>query len=268
VFDSPGIGRNLSDQVIVPVVYETRRGVSFDSMNVSKFGEFWKYVAKGTGPFRSQLIEAFAFINTENSADTRPNLQLQCCIAGGFTSDAAFRFGVPDSIFTKFSEAFTIFVTLLRPGATGEVQLSGSSIDHQPLINPNYLSSSNDVAILKKGIEIADQIVEKEPLVCLVTRRKAAISRLSNPFTETYLFDYVRSVALPGYNPVGTCSMSPVDGNSAVVDPTSLKIVGLQNVRIADCSVAPTCVSGGTHALAVLIGEKVSDFILADACAM
>ena len=72
----------------------------------------------------------------------------------------------------------------------------------------------------------------------------------------------VRSAAMPGYSPVGTCAMCPVGGRTAVVDSETLAVEGVQGLRVADCSVAPTLVSGGGYALAVMIGERAAEFVL------
>lgn len=51
--------------------------------------------------------------------------------------------------------------------------------------------------------------------------------------------------------------------DAAVVDPR-LRVRGINGLRVADTSIMPAIVSGNTNAVAIMIGERASDFILAD----
>ena len=69
----------------------------------------------------------------------------------------------------------------------------------------------------------------------------------------------VRAEGQTIYHPVGTCKMGT--DPMAVVDP-SLRVRGLEGLRVADASVMPTITRGHTHSPVIMIGEKAADFML------
>lgn len=63
------------------------------------------------------------------------------------------------------------------------------------------------------------------------------------------------------FHPTSSCRMG-IDA-MAVVDPT-LKVYGVEGLRIADASVMPEITSGNTNAPSMLMGEQVARFIRAE----
>jgi choline dehydrogenase len=72
---------------------------------------------------------------------------------------------------------------------------------------------------------------------------------------------FIRRAADTIYHPAGTCRMGPDE--RAVVD-ASLRVHGVENLRVADASVMPNVVNGNTHAACVMIGERAADLLTQD----
>jgi choline dehydrogenase-like flavoprotein len=65
-----------------------------------------------------------------------------------------------------------------------------------------------------------------------------------------------------GYHAAGTCAMGPNGGD--VVD-SQLRLRGLQNLRVVDCSVMPTMIAGNLNGPIMAMASRASDLILGQA---
>ena len=82
--------------------------------------------------------------------------------------------------------------------------------------------------------------------------------------SDDEIVEWIRATAQTAFHPVGTCKMG--QDPMAVVDER-LRVRGMESLRIADGSIMPTLVSGNTNAACIMIGEKASEMMLADAAA-
>ena len=129
-----------------------------------------------------------------------------------------------------------------------------------PAIHPNYLATALDQNTIVKGIQVARQIAQFEPLKSHIVEEYTPGREIAYD-DETGTLEWARNTSVTIYHPTGTCKMG--SDKMAVVDER-LRVHGVNGLRVADCSIMPKITSGNTNAPAIMIGEKVSDMILED----
>ena len=127
-----------------------------------------------------------------------------------------------------------------------------------PIIDPRYLTEDKDRREMVDGVRAAREIGEQ---AAFDAYRKAEIGPGPGVQSDEAILDYVKRNAISGYHPACTCKMGTDTDPLAVVD-ASLKVYGVQNLRVVDTSVMPTLVTGNTNAPTIMIAEKAADMIL------
>jgi len=128
-------------------------------------------------------------------------------------------------------------------------------------MQPNYLSTELDRQTNIAAVRAARAISQSEAMSPFVKREiKPGISDQS----DEALVEYCRNNGATIFHPTGTCMMGTDPEKGAVVD-ARLRVYGVTGLRVVDCSVMPTLVSGNTNAPAVMMAEKLSEMILEDA---
>jgi len=125
-----------------------------------------------------------------------------------------------------------------------------------PLIDPNTLSSPEDLDRLVEAVKFILAVGKEKPFADLVEK-----CEVNDSITDQKLRNLIKTQLTYAWHPVGTCKMS--NKEDGVVD-SNLKVKGVQRLRVADASIMPSVVSGNTHIAALLIGLKASELILKD----
>ena len=252
----PGVGQNLHDHPDVVMVVDAPALTDLFGLSlrgaVKLAGGAWTWHTRRTGPLTTNFAEAGGFIR---SAPEEPIPDLQLHFVVGKLVDHGRR--------TVLGHGYSCHVCLLRPRSRGSLQLASADPQVMPLIDPAFLSDSDDVARLARGFRLMRQLLE-QPALARHGGVETAVSREAQ--TDAQIEQFIRHHADTIYHPVGTCRMGPDPMAGAVVD-ARLRVHGVDGLRVVDASVMPSVVGGNTNAPVIMIAEKAVDMVRADRAA-
>mgnify|MGYP002651387985 FL=1 len=248
-----GVGQNLQDHIDVFVRVKAR-----SRQSISMHPSYWlkglwallQYVSGRRGVLSSNGAEAGGFIRSRTE-EPIPDLQLH--FAPMLYADHG-----RDLKTAMSSYGYAVMIYGLRPSSRGRVGLHSADPFAAPLIDPNYMAESADVARLVRGVCLVRNILAQSAFAPHHEVEMSPGAALQN---EDDLADWALRSGESAYHPVGTCKMG-VDP-MAVVDPR-LRVHGLQRLRVVDASIMPTLVGGNTNQPATMIGEKGAAMLLED----
>jgi choline dehydrogenase len=241
IADLPGVGRNLQDHLDVAVAYRCTEPISLGTLYAAAEIEY-RYFQKG--PLASNGPEAGGFVQIRPDA-SMPDLQFH------FSPGWSVGFGTS----RPAGHGFSLWPALLLPESRGYLALRSADPLAPPLIQPNYLASAADLALLVQGVGIARELAATQAFSPFIGEPIAPEAEVRS---AEQIRAYIRAMASTVYHPVGTCKMG-VD-RLAVVDP-QLRVYGVEGLRVADASIMPTIVNGNTNAPTIMIAEKLADMI-------
>jgi choline dehydrogenase len=154
---------------------------------------------------------------------------------------------------------FTLSVCQLRPTSRGHVRIRSADPFEPPAIQPNYLSTDLDRRTAVAAVKAARRIAASPSMKPYVRREVKPGPEAGD---DAALLEFCRNHGATIFHPSGTCKMG--HDEMAVVDDR-LRVHGLEGLRVIDCSVMPTLVSGNTNAPVVMMAEKAVDLIREDA---
>ena len=166
------------------------------------------------------------------------------------------RFGEPLHRFP----AFTASVCNVQPTSRGHLRLRSADPAAPPAIKPNYLSTDEDRRVAVNSIRTVRRIVAQPALAPF--RPQEYLPGAAVGDDEAALVKAAGDIGTTIFHPVGTAKMGRDSDPKAVVDAT-LRVIGLDRLRVIDASVMPAITSGNTAAPTMMIAEKGAALILA-----
>ena len=253
VHELPGVGENLQDHLQARVIFRCSKPITTNDVLKSKLRTLAmgvRYVLTQTGQMAIGINQGGMFARTDPALD-RPDVQFHLAT---LSSDMA---GSPVHTFS----GFTLSVCQLRPQSRGHVRIKSPDPFAAPAMQPNYLSAPDDRATIIRGVRLARKLAATSALAPYVA---GEYRPGPDATTDEAILEFVRDKGATIFHPVGTCRMGSAAEPLAVVD-TELKVHGIAGLRVVDCSIMPTLVSGNTNAPVIMIAEKAADLVLAAA---
>jgi choline dehydrogenase len=249
--DLPGTGRNLQNHVSFRLQYACDEPITaYKHVGVfSGARAGLEYLLFRRGVLADSVVPTGGFFRTDtNDAVTDVQVQVGVGLIGR----------VGKSVIDRLPKehGFSLGINQGRPHSRGEVRLKTADPTQHASIQPRYFSDPRDLDVLTRGIERLMSLAARPSLARTITRAIAP-PKDSSPAA---IREAIRERASTAFHPVGTCKMGTDE--FAVVDP-SLRVRGVQNLRVADASVIPFLMNANTNAAAIMIGEKAAAQILA-----
>jgi choline dehydrogenase len=251
VHDLPGVGQNLQDHLQFRLMFRVSKPITTNDDLRTLAGQArigLKWLINGTGPLGIGINQGGLFTRILPGSRT-PDIQFHF---GTLSADAAG--GKPHDW-----SGCTFSVCQLRPESRGVVEIKSTDPMQPPSMRPNYLSAEKDRLCAVESIKYARRLAATSALkpYLLSEHRPGDAVR-----SDDEILQFAREYGATIFHPSGTCKMG---SDQMAVTDARLRVHGIDGLRVVDCSIMPTLVSGNTHAPAVMIAEKASDMILADA---
>ncbi len=146
----------------------------------------------------------------------------------------------------------------LAAGA-GELRLNSTDPSEQPILDYHYLEEESDVKRLRDMVRMCVELGEHESFKDIIEER--IDPQDSDLVSDEAIDAWMRREVTTSQHISCTCKMGLASDPMAVVDQYG-KVHGLEGLRVVDASIMPDCIRANTNVTTMMIGERVSDFIL------
>jgi choline dehydrogenase len=249
VHDLPGVGESLQDHLAVHLQHLCREPVSLAS--VRRKVNWPQIVAEalllGSGPGSRNPMQAGGFVRS-TSEQSHPDLMFLLAPLAMHSSERSIPVG---------EHGYQMHVGVMRSSARGSVKITSPDPSRHPAIRLNFLSGPEDRQRWVDAVRIGRELLA-QPAMDRINGGES----LPGPEvgSDDEVIDWVTRTARAGLHLACSARMGADEG--AVVDPTTLRVRGLEGLRIVDAAIMPSLTNANTYAPVLMIAEKAADIIL------
>jgi choline dehydrogenase len=251
VHDLPGVGQNLQDHLEVYVQHASREPVSMQPHATQQWRRPWigfQWLFLRRGPGATNHFEAGGFVRGDEDV-SYPNLMFHFL-------PLAIRY---DGTAPKAGHGYQVHVGPMYSDARGTVRIRSTDPREHPALVFNYLSTEQDRREWLEAISVARTILGQPAF----ERYDAGeISPGPGVASDQQILDWVGRDAETALHPSCTARMGTDE--LAVVDPASMRVHGVDGLRVVDASVFPFVTNANIYAPVIMVAEKAADLIRGD----
>ncbi len=247
VVDLPGVGENLQDHLEVYVQYACNEPVSL-APQLAQWRKPWiglQWLFR-RGPGASNHFEAGGFLRSNDDVPW-PNLMFHFL-------PIAIRY---DGSVSTEGHGYQFHIGPMFSNSTGWVRIQSDDPFQKPKMLFNYLSTPEDRREWTEAIEVARNIMGQPAFAPF---NGGEISPGPHVASDEAVLDWVRADAETALHPSCTARMGTDE--MGVVNPASMRVHGVDGLRVVDASVMPTLTNGNIYAPVMMTAEKSADLIL------
>ncbi len=245
----PGVGENYRDHYAPRMNWRVKLPVTLNerSRGIALAKEVFKYYTQRRGILTFTAGIAFGFVKTRPELE-EPDVQFHFAHAS---------YGNAQKRDLETEPGMTLTVYQCRPESKGSIHAKSSDPLDNPSIRPNYLADPYDQRVLVDGMKMGREIVNNR---IMDKYRAYEMNPGDKVQTDAEWLQFARENGQTTYHVIGTCKMG--QDPMAVVDDT-LRVRGIEGLRVIDASIMPTVPSGNTNAAVIMIAEKGADMVKA-----
>jgi choline dehydrogenase len=248
VHDLPGVGEHLQDHLEVYIQHACLQPVSMAPYMKWRYrpwiGFQWLFFRRGPGATNHFEGGGFA----RSNADVRyPNLMFHFL-------PIAVRY---DGSAPEGDHGYQVHIGPMYSDARGSVRIKSADPREHPALRFNYLSTEQDRREWVEAIRVARDILAQP---AMKEFNGGEISPGPTVETDEQILDWVGRDGETALHPSCTARMG-VDPMS-VTDPRTMKVHGVEGLRVVDASVMPYVTNGNIYAPVMMVAEKAADLIL------
>ena len=248
VHNLPGVGENLQDHLEVYIQHSSTQPVSvapaLKMRNRPWIGAQWLFLRQGPGA--TNHFEGGGFARSNDDV-AYPNLMFHFL-------PIAIRY---DGSAPAGGHGYQVHIGPMYSNSRGSVKLKSLDPDVHPALRFNYLSTDDDRREWVEAVRVARDIL-RQP--AFGPYDGGELSPGADISSDQEVLEWVRRDAETALHPSCTCKMGT--DQMSVVDPTTMRVHGLEGLRVVDASVMPYVTNANIFAPVMMIAEKAADLIL------